>query len=141
MSQEIPTLAKKLKEHGMSLTKQRQYIFNALADSDTLTMAQLIRKVKAKMDRASVYRTVDVFEKIGIINRVQIGWKYKLELSDLFADHHHHATCIQCGKVVSFEEDFELENNINHLASNLNFVLISHSLELRGLCFDCQKKS
>lgn len=136
----MPTLSKALKDHNMSLTKQRQHVFNALADSDTLTMAQLIRKVKTKMDRASVYRTVDLFEKLGIINRVQIGWKYKLELSDLFTDHHHHATCIQCGKIVSFEEDFTLENNIYHLANELGFVLSSHSLELRGLCADCKQK-
>jgi Fur family ferric uptake transcriptional regulator len=141
MSKEIPTLAGVLKQHGYSLTKTRQQVFNALADSDTLTMAQLSRKLSHKMDRASVYRTIDLFEKLGIVNRLQIGWKYKLELSEAFAGHHHHATCMQCGVVTAFEEDFDLESDIMKLASDMDFILTSHSLELRGLCKNCQTRT
>ena len=141
MTAALPTLAGVLRENGYSLTKSRQQVFNALADSDTLTMAQLTRKLIHKMDRASVYRTVDLFEKLGIVNRLQIGWKYKLELSNAFAGHHHHATCMQCGKVIAFEEDIDLESDILKLATDMNFILTSHSLELRGLCGDCQTKS
>lgn len=138
MKAPLPTLESVLKERGYSLTKTRQHVFNALADSDTLTMAQLTRKLTQKMDRASVYRTIDLFEKLGIVNRLQIGWKYKLELSHEFAGHHHHATCMQCGKVIAFEEHASLESDITKLAADMNFRLTSHSLELRGLCHDCQ---
>src|SRR5687767_10640963 len=98
MNGEAPTLKQALQSQGYSLTKTRQHVFNALADSDTLSMSQLTGKLRQKMDRASVYRTVELFEKLGIINRLQIGWKYKLELSEAFAGHHHHATCMECGK-------------------------------------------
>ena len=140
-TREIPTLANQLKAHGYSLTKTRQRVFNALADSDTLTMAQLTRKLSRKMDRASIYRTIDLFEKLGIVNRLQIGWKYKLELSENFAGHHHHATCMQCGKVIAFEESVDLEADIMSLANDLNFLTTNHSLELRGLCATCQTKN
>ncbi len=103
-------------------------------------MDQLIRKLRHKMDRASIYRTIELFEKLGIVNRLQIGWKYKLELSETFAGHHHHATCLQCEKVIAFEENPELEAGIHKLAEDLGFKLTSHSLELRGLCKDCQNK-
>ncbi|HTE58002.1 MAG TPA: Fur family transcriptional regulator [Verrucomicrobiae bacterium] len=139
MNAELPTLATTLKQQGYSLTKTRQLVFNALTDSDALSMNQLIRKLQHKMDRASVYRTVDLFEKIGIVNRLQIGWKYKLELSEIFAGHHHHASCMQCGKVVAFEESPELENDIHKLAETVGFSLTSHSLELRGLCPTCHQ--
>jgi Fur family transcriptional regulator, ferric uptake regulator len=138
MSGEIPAIATVLRTNGYSSTKTRQQVFNALADSDTLTMSQLTRKLQHKMDRASVYRTVELFEKLGIVNRLQIGWKYKLELSEAFAGHHHHATCMQCGKVVAFEENPELESDIHALADGLGFKLTSHSLELRGLCPTCR---
>lgn len=130
-----------LKDEGYSLTKARRNVFNALADSDALSMNQLIRKLQHKMDRASVYRTIELFEKLGVVNRLQIGWKYKLELSEAFAGHHHHATCLNCNKVIAFEESQELENGIHDLAEQLGFKLTSHSLELRGLCSSCRGSS
>lgn len=141
MLPEAPTLKSTLKAHGYSATKTRQHVFNALADSDALSMNQLIRKLQHKMDRASIYRTVELFEKLGIINRLQIGWKYKLELSEAFAGHHHHATCLQCERVIAFEESPELEADIHKLAEELNLKLTSHSLELRGICANCQKSN
>jgi Fur family ferric uptake transcriptional regulator len=137
MDSGVPTFANVLRQHGYSLTKTRQAIFSALVDSGPLTMAQLTNKVHAHADRTSVYRTVVLFEQLGIINRLQIGWKYKLELSDLFADHHHHATCLQCGKVVSLDEDDVLEASIHKLAQTVGFTPQNHSLEIRGLCPTC----
>jgi len=133
-------LKQALKVRGYSLTKPRQDVFAALADSDALSMRQLLSKLGHKMDRASVYRTVDLFEKLGIVNRLQIGWKYKLELSEAFAEHHHHAACMNCGKVIAFEEGKDLEKRIDNIAHDLNFTIASHTLEIRGLCPSCQEK-
>lgn len=140
MIAEIPTIATVLKKQGYSVTKTRQAVFNAMTDTGPITMAQLVNKVHAHADRASVYRTVELFEKLGIINRLQIGWKYKLELSDLFTEHHHHATCMQCGTVLSLEEDQKLEEGIGALAQGAGFTITSHSLEIRGLCVQCAQK-
>ena len=137
MIAEIPNIATILRQNGYSLTKTRQAVFNALTDTGPITMAQLITKVRAKADRASVYRTVELFEKLGIINRIQVGWKYKLELSDLFTEHHHHATCLQCGKIVPLEEDPVLEKSIHKLSRSVGFTDTSHILEIRGLCSEC----
>ena len=141
MVAEIPTIATALKKQGYSLTKTRQAVFKALADSDALSMNQLVRKLQHKMDRSSIYRTIELFEKLGIVNRLQIGWKYKLELSEAFAGHHHHATCLNCEKIIAFEESQELESDIHKLAEGLGFKLTSHTLELRGLCNDCHQTS
>lgn len=137
----MQTITDVLKQHGYSVTKARQNVFNALIDSGPLSMAQLTNKVRARMDRASVYRTVELFEKLGVINRIQIGWKYKLELSDLFTEHHHHATCMQCSKVVSFEESPEFDAHLLAIGKELSFAITSHSLEIRGLCADCQMRA
>ena len=104
-------------------------------------MQQLTNKVRAHVDRASVYRTVDLFEKLGIVNRLQMGWKYKLELSDLFTEHHHHATCLQCGSSIALEEDTGLETGIQLLAQEAGFVPTGHSLEIHGLCATCRRQS
>jgi Fur family ferric uptake transcriptional regulator len=127
-----------LKYDGYSLTKTRQHVFNALADSDALSMNQLVRKLQHKMDRSSIYRTVDIFERLSIVNRLQIGWKYKIELSEAFSEHHHHAACVNCGKIVAFEEDKNLEDQIDKIAEELGFSKASHSLEIRGFCAACR---
>jgi Fe2+ or Zn2+ uptake regulation protein len=46
---------------------------------------------------------------------------------------------MNCGKVVAFEESKELETDIHDLGTQLGFKLTSHSLELRGICPECQK--
>src|SRR5437868_15049766 len=86
-----------LKHHRVSLTKPRKQIYDVLSHSEPLTMQELISLVP-DLDKTTVYRTVALFEQIGIVQRLQIGFKYKIELSNEYQDHHHHITCIQCGQ-------------------------------------------
>jgi Fur family ferric uptake transcriptional regulator len=101
-------------------------------------MQQVVTR-SAGVDRASVYRTIALFERIGIVQRLQTGWKYRLELSDSFHEHHHHATCIECGCTISLHEDAKLEQFLAELAQKYHFKLSAHQLELQGLCQNCQK--
>lgn len=133
------TLENTLRARSYSVTRPRQIVFDALRAGDTLTMHELTKRCAAKIDRASVYRTVALFEAIGIIQRLQIGWKYQLELSDSFQDHHHHATCTTCGKVLPLPEDEKLEEQLRLLAQHYGFTAHSHQLEIRGRCAACQK--
>lgn len=133
------TLVSQLKIMGYSNTHVRQNVFNALFGREPTTMAELITRLPS-VDRASIYRTVAVFENAGILQRLNTGWKYKLELSDLFSDHHHHATCSSCQTVVSFQESQYLEDGITGISESIGFIINSHSLEIRGLCSDCQKR-
>lgn len=127
-----------LQEHSYSVTKPRLAVFAVLSDNDAMSIGQLVKKLQPDIERTSVYRTVDLFEKLGIINRIHIGWKYKLELSEQFSHHHHHAACTVCGSVVVFEEDEALEQGIHALSNRLGIKLESHTLELRGVCADCR---
>ncbi len=93
----------------------------------------------ATIDRASVYRTIALFEKLGIVQRLQIGWKYKLELSDAFHRHHHHLSCTGCGSTFALQEDPELEARLTLLAQRQHFAMHGHQLEIQGLCNKCSK--
>ena len=132
-------LSDTLKRHGYSVTKPRQAVFDALSKGDPLTMPVLISKLEPDTDRASVYRTVDLFEKLGIVIRLNQGWKYKLELSDLFTPHHHHLTCENCGATTAFDEPGELEAVLTKLADDNGFLARSHQMEITGLCRNCRK--
>lgn len=124
--------------NGYSITKPRQVVFDALTTHENLTMSELVTEVSGACDRASVYRTIELFESLNIVQRVAIGWKYKLELSSIFRDHHHHAVCTICNGVLEFDETREIETALAQLAQSLEFDITEHSLELQGRCKKCQ---
>lgn len=138
MQEALRTLATNLKSNGYSLTKPRTAVFLALLDKEPQTMGELVKTLEGQIDRASIYRIAALFEKLGIVERLQIGWKYKLELSDSYAAHHHHITCTNCGRVQAFEESSIIEFELKQLAAEIGFTETGHQLELRGLCANCQ---
>ena len=101
-------------------------------------MRELTLDLASVMDRASIYRTIDLFEQLGIVSRVQQGWKYKIELSDSFSPHHHHITCIKCSKIISFDEPDGINDMLDLIAKDNGFVQKRHSLEIEGICTDCR---
>ena len=127
-----------LRDNGYSTTKARSLIFDLLLGSEPQTMNQLIKATDGTVDRVSVYRVIELFEKLGIAQRINIGWKYKIELSDVFLEHHHHMTCLQCGRVIAIKDERVLEGTIAELSKSVGFALISHQLEMQGYCERCQ---
>jgi Fur family ferric uptake transcriptional regulator len=134
-SQEV--FEKTLKEHRCSLTLPRQAVFDALQHHTSLTMAELAASCPG-IDRSSVYRTSELFEKLGIVVRIPTGWKYRLELGEAFHEHHHHATCATCGASIALPEDPALEKRLRDLAARRSFSLTSHQIELTGTCETCR---
>lgn len=136
----MPTLASVLRSHQYSVTRARSLIFDAFAAHQPLNIKELEAKLAGQIDRASIYRSLELFEQLGIVKRLQIGWKHKFELGEIFLDHHHHASCIRCGNVFQFDEDQLIETRINLLAKAMDFDLTEHSLELKGICTRCKAK-
>lgn len=133
-------LSETLKQHGYSLTQPRRALFSALQSGTPRTMRQLTLDLASVMDRASIYRNVDLFEELGIVTRLQTGWKYKIELSDLFSPHHHHITCTNCGKVVSFDEPDGFDTLLTQIALTHGYTAENHSLEITGRCRQCRSR-
>lgn len=127
-----------LKANRRSVTHPREAVFMALQNQAPLSLNELVDVCPA-IDRASVYRTVKLFENLGIAHRVQLGWKYKVELSDTFQRHHHHLTCRRCQCSFDLEEDNLLEERLRLLAARHGFRIEGHQLEIQGLCPVCRK--
>lgn len=138
---EEKTLRKVLEENNSKLTKPRLSIFYLLLKQPPQSLTELITKSNGEVNRVSVYRIIDLFEKLGIVRRVTVGWKYKVELSEIFLDHHHHISCLSCHKVVAIKSDESTEQSINNLASKTGFIATTHQLELQGYCPKCQKQN
>jgi len=129
-----------LRDNGYSTTKARSRLFEILLTSEPQTMHQLIMASDKLMDRVSVYRVIELFEKLGIAQRINIGWKYKIELSEVFLGHHHHMTCLTCGRVIAIKDHDTLERLITELSSTAGFTLTAHQLEMQGYCERCSQR-
>lgn len=125
-----------LRKNGHSITKTRQAVFAALDTDGPITMHTLIERCN-NIDRASVYRSITLFEQTDIVRRIYTGWKYKIELSDRFGLHHHHATCNKCGQTILLEEDTALESSLRRLAEKHSFTITGHEIEITGQCQHC----
>lgn len=132
MQEEIKNL---LKDQGFSATKTRMAVLQALLRLQPASMNQLITALP-DVDRATVYRTVDLFIDLNIAKKVHTGFKYRVELSDSFQEHHHHLTCLRCGTVIDVHTP-EIEYAIEQTASSNGFRPIRHDLEITGYCASC----
>jgi len=131
------TLSALLKKEGYSLTKPRKAVFNLLLNQPPQSMRQLNQKAASKVDRATIYRTIELFERLGIARRINTGWKYKIELSDVFTGHHHHFNCTSCGKTYDLPANPLLETMIDTITAKEDFAPRGHQLEVYGLCPNC----
>jgi len=138
---DVQLLHKVLKDNGYSMTKARQFVCELLWDREPQSMHELAEHLNGVIDRASLYRAIGLFERLGIVHRIYIGWKYKVELSDIFSHHHHHISCVSCGKIVAIKEEDELEELLGKIAKRYSFEAQGHQLEIQGLCEVCQLKS
>lgn len=137
MVNQTETFKELLRNNGYSLTRQRQAIFSYLLTKNQIETKQLIADLASSIDKVSIYRSINLFESLGIIQRISNGFKYKLELSDMFTTHHHHLTCAQCGKVVNINPE-KLEKFLQTVAKENNFYPSSHQIEVQGLCAKCR---
>lgn len=129
-------LANILKQSGYSLTKPRQHVFMTLWHAtESLKTGEIARRTP-EVDRASVYRTLELFASLNITTTTLRGWTPFTELADPFKPHHHHLRCTNCDTIEEIASD-RLEAMLTDIATHHNFSLRSHVVELTGLCAAC----
>lgn len=127
-----------LQRSGHRVTAARRRVFAALDTSPTpMTMRALI--AASQTERTSVYRTIQLLLRLGVVSLVPIGWKRRYELAEPFRHHHHHLVCKQCGRVVDIASP-QLESLITAVAHRSGYHLTGHHIELQGICAACQDK-
>lgn len=121
----------------LRLTTPRRRVFAAMRRAGEPMTASSIAKQCPTMDRTSIYRTLELFTQLGIAHSVPIGWKQRYELASPFRSHHHHLTCLSCGKLVDIHSP-QLERAMTKIAHGNGFAATEHTFEIRGLCETCQ---
>ena len=133
----IITFKNILSKNGYRITTARMSLFRTLLNSEALSLREIFEKANSTIDRVSIYRNIELFEKLHIVRRITIGWKYKLELSDIFIAHHHHLTCLGCSKIIDIVDESQVEQFIESISRSISFTPLNHHFEIEGYCFDC----
>lgn len=134
-------MLEKLKHHlrdsGYRVTEPRLSVFRYLQEHDPSSMAALIEAHTPQMDRASIYRVVALYRELGVIQDIVAGGRRMIELTDSFGSHHHHLSCLRCGKSKAVS-DQELEADVDRISELNGFRPVSHQIEISGICSACQ---
>lgn len=127
-------------EHKLRLTSPRRAVFETLQHAHQPLYLHQINEMCQHIDRTSVYRTLELFSELGMIDTIHTGWKKRYELAGPFKPHHHHLECTNCGELVAIDTP-RLEELVSSTARAYGYQLMSHHIELRGLCERCMSSS
>ncbi|MEM7436294.1 MAG: Fur family transcriptional regulator [Myxococcota bacterium] len=145
--QDLEQLRSRLNEymthHGLRSTGQRRVVTEEFfASHGHLSIEDLlerVRRIEPKIGYATVYRTLKLLKESGLANERHFGdgvSRYEVAWED---EHHDHLICPQCEKIIEFE-DMKIEELQKKVARRYDFELVSHKLELYGVCAECRKK-
>lgn len=129
-----------LRNAGLRATPKRAAIFGALASAATPRTAESLYASlpKPKANLATVYRTLESFEKAGLVRRVDL--RHGHAHFELAGDEHHHLVCTSCSKIEDFKDCDVAPLTKRVLKGSKKFnTITSHSLEFFGLCNSCIK--
>lgn len=130
-----------LKDAGLKITLPRIKVLQILESSKERHLsAEDVYKSLLEMGDdvglATVYRVLTQFEAAGLIHRHNFeGGHSVFELSQ--GEHHDHMVCIKCGNVEEFIDDV-IEDRQKMIAQKSGFKMTDHSLNIYGLCANCQ---
>ncbi|WAM33468.1 Fur family transcriptional regulator [Caldicellulosiruptor morganii] len=126
-----------LNSNGIKATWQRVEILKVLQSSnECLSASQIHQKLSAKninIDLATVYRVLELFDKKGITQKSVINRKSFFELKKY--EHCHYFVCIKCQQKTNIV-DCKIDLIKEELRKR-NFKVLSHNLEVYGICNKC----
>jgi Fe2+ or Zn2+ uptake regulation protein len=132
MKEASKKFAEHLKSAGCRITKARLAVFECLYKQN---QPQAINEIvdKVSIDQASVYRIIQLFKELSIVEEIlSIDKKSLFSLSH--GHHHHHIVCEKCGLV----EHLPCESVVLPKQVPASFVSVdSHELVFYGSCKSC----
>ncbi len=138
---QLKTALNLLADSKFRMTKTRHALLKAMnLQKGPFSAPQLVRifAYKASCDPVTIYRSLPVFEKLGIIEKCDFSddmAKYEWSLGKSKRHHHHHFVCRKCKKVESL--DFCLVENQESKLKKMGYTGLSHRLEFSGQCPTC----
>lgn len=132
-----------LRGEGLKLTRERCLVLEEVFrnhthfEADDIVMG--LRKRDRRVSRASVYRTLPLLVKSGLLRDVHSSEKHS-HYEHVFGHHHHdHLICTECGQVIEFTSPM-IERLQDEVCNRHGFLAVTHKLEITGLCDVCRSR-
>jgi Fe2+ or Zn2+ uptake regulation protein len=135
---------------GYRFTSQRQKVLDILKDSHDHPTAEDIYKRSQnhgeKVSIGTIYRTLELMEKLGLVRKFNIGDRNRYELlgSNSNPDHYCHLVCEKCGKIIDISDDIlsdqvgTLDEIVEEIGYLSDFRVAGHQFRIYGFCHDCR---
>lgn len=130
----------RLNKAGFRAGAARRQVIELLDGESCAVSALEIDRRLPSVGRASVYRTLEQLEQLGLVNRVDVGGEVVAFERNDPGGHHHHMVCTRCGRLVPFS-DPGLERAIAGIGERAEFEITAHDVLLRGICPRCSERS
>jgi Fur family ferric uptake transcriptional regulator len=137
----IKGLSKSLfKDKKLRRSHPRLLIYQELSNTKTpLSPQELYQSLLKKQKRiglTSIYRSLDLFESLGMVFKIINGSSVKYKLCEI-DDHHHHIICKACGNVD--ELNFcDISDWSKKVTESTGYQVIDHQLNFYGFCKACK---
>ena len=134
-------LEKHLAKSQLKNSKQRNVIIEYFLEMDGHVAAddlhQFVKSKGVNVGHATVYRTLNLMKDAGLVTQKQFSDSKSIFELNSPDSHHDHLFCLNCHKVVEFENE-EIEELQKQVAEKFGFKLTAHNLDLYGYCSDCK---
>jgi Fur family ferric uptake transcriptional regulator len=136
------SLLQELALRGVRITGQRKILIetiqNASSHLDAAALLALARKRDGSINRATVYRTLELLKKMRLIDELDLmhlnGEKHFYEAKTNID--HVHLACFQCGRIEEFTSTL-LERLKSEISREKGFHIRVVRLEVGGRCSKC----
>ena len=132
----------RLRRDGLRLTPQRILVLSAIAEGDGhMGVEEVYLRAKESypyLDVATVYRTLHLFKKLGVVTEVAIGGQLRFELTDVDRKHHH-MVCQSCGGAFDLSPAY-LEELGQTLKQQFGFEPDLDNFTVSGQCAQCSEQ-
>jgi len=130
-----------LRSHNLPVTEQRLAVADVVLSADEHLSAEDVetRLVSrgVSVGTATVYRTLDVLVKSGLVVERDFGEGFRRFESARGMPHHEHLICTVCGQVAEFRDE-RLERMTTLVAEANGYVRQRHRLVIYGVCAKCR---
>jgi Fur family ferric uptake transcriptional regulator len=143
VDREINRFQQFLAQQGLKLTSERisllREIFSTHYHFEADELLFKMKEKSVKISRATVYRTLELLVKSGLVRRVHLGEEHYHYEHVSGNSHHDHLICTICGGVIEFHDE-ELEKRQLEICERKKFTPTFHNLQILGVCDSCRRK-